>query len=30
MSLEWMPRENEPKDHSLHRNPHWGTEAPED
>ena len=28
MSLSWMPRENEPKDHSLHRNPHWGTEAP--
>jgi len=28
MSLEWMPRENEVKDHALHRNPHWGTEAP--
>lgn len=28
MSLEWMPRNNEVKDHALHRNPHWGTEAP--
>ncbi len=28
MALEWMPRDNEPKDHSLHRQPHWGTEAP--
>ena len=28
MSLDWMPRDNEHKDHSLHRNPHWGTEAP--
>ena len=28
MSLEWMPRENEAKDHTLHRNPHWGTQAP--
>jgi len=28
MALEWMPRENEPKDHSLHTNVHWGTEAP--
>jgi 6-oxocyclohex-1-ene-carbonyl-CoA hydrolase len=28
MALEWMPRENEPKDHSLHTSVHWGTEAP--
>ncbi len=28
MSLDWMPRDNEPKDHALHRDPHWGTEAP--
>ena len=30
MSLDWMPRENEPKDHSLHRSPYWGKdeEAP--
>ncbi len=28
MALEWMPRENEPKDHSLHTDGHWGTEAP--
>ncbi|RPH50978.1 MAG: 6-oxocyclohex-1-ene-1-carbonyl-CoA hydratase [Desulfobacteraceae bacterium] len=28
MALEWMPRENEPKDHALHTNGHWGTEAP--
>ena len=28
MSLDWMPRDEEVKDHSLHRNPHWGTEAP--
>lgn len=28
MALKWMPRENEPKDHSLHTSVHWGTEAP--
>jgi 6-oxo-cyclohex-1-ene-carbonyl-CoA hydrolase len=28
MALEWMPRDNEPKDHSLHRNPYWSNEAP--
>ncbi|MCA1787875.1 MAG: 6-oxocyclohex-1-ene-1-carbonyl-CoA hydratase, partial [Desulfobacteraceae bacterium] len=28
MALEWMPRDNEAKDHSLHRNPYWSTEAP--
>jgi len=28
MALEWMPRDNEPKDHSLHTDVHWGTEAP--
>ena len=28
MSLDWMPRDNEIKDHTLHRNPHWGTQAP--
>ncbi|MBU2621138.1 MAG: 6-oxocyclohex-1-ene-1-carbonyl-CoA hydratase [Proteobacteria bacterium] len=28
MALEWMPRENQPKDHSLHTDGHWGTEAP--
>ncbi|MFH1976097.1 MAG: 6-oxocyclohex-1-ene-1-carbonyl-CoA hydratase [Pseudomonadota bacterium] len=28
MALEWMPRENEPKDHALHTSVHWGTEAP--
>ena len=28
MALEWMPRDNEPKDHSLHTDAHWGTEAP--
>ena len=28
MSLDWMPRDNEPKDHALHRNPYWTTEAP--
>jgi hypothetical protein len=26
--LEWMPRENEMKDHALHTDGHWGTEAP--
>ncbi len=28
MSLEWLPRDNEAKDHSLHGSEHWGTEAP--
>ncbi|MDY6793184.1 MAG: 6-oxocyclohex-1-ene-1-carbonyl-CoA hydratase [Thermodesulfobacteriota bacterium] len=28
MSLEWMPRDNEKKDHALHTDVHWGTEAP--
>ena len=28
MALEWMPRENEMKDHALHTDGHWGTEAP--
>lgn len=28
MSLEWMPRDNEKKDHLLHTDVHWGTEAP--
>jgi 6-oxo-cyclohex-1-ene-carbonyl-CoA hydrolase len=28
MSLEWMPRDNSYKDHALHTNVHWGTEAP--
>jgi 6-oxo-cyclohex-1-ene-carbonyl-CoA hydrolase len=28
MSLDWMPRENEMKDHSRHGTNHWGTEAP--
>ncbi len=28
MSLEWMPREHELKDHSLHQDPCWGDEAP--
>ncbi len=28
MALDWMPRDNEPKNHDLHRSPHWGTEAP--
>jgi len=28
MALEWMPRDNERKDHSLHTDAHWGTEAP--
>lgn len=26
--LEWMPREDGMKDHALHTNVHWGTEAP--
>jgi 6-oxocyclohex-1-ene-carbonyl-CoA hydrolase len=28
MALDWMPRDNETKDHNLHRAPHWGEEAP--
>ncbi len=28
MSLDWMPRDNEQKDHALHTDAHWGTEAP--
>ena len=28
MALEWMPRENEKKDHLIHSSAHWGTEAP--
>ncbi|MDF1553351.1 MAG: 6-oxocyclohex-1-ene-1-carbonyl-CoA hydratase [Deferrisomatales bacterium] len=28
MSLDWMPREHEMKDHSRHGTNHWGTEAP--
>ena len=27
-ALEWMPREDGTKDHSLHEKPNWGTEAP--
>jgi len=28
MALEWVPRDNEQKDHALHTDVHWGTEAP--
>ena len=28
MSLEWMPRDNEQKDHALHTDVHWDTEKP--
>jgi len=28
MALEWMPRDDGSKDHSLHADIHWGTEAP--
>ncbi len=28
MTLEWLPRDNELKDHSLFQDQHWGTEAP--
>ncbi len=28
MALEWMPRDNEKKDHSLHTDIHWKDEAP--
>jgi 6-oxo-cyclohex-1-ene-carbonyl-CoA hydrolase len=27
MTLEWMPREDEAKDHSLHTDVHWGSDA---
>jgi len=27
MALDWMPRDNEQKDHMLHTNAHWGTDA---
>lgn len=28
MTLEWMPRDNEQKDHSLHTDIHWDTKTP--
>jgi len=28
MALEWMPRDDGQKDHLLHTDMHWGTEAP--
>jgi 6-oxocyclohex-1-ene-carbonyl-CoA hydrolase len=28
MSLEWLPRDNQMKDHALIGSEHWGTEAP--
>jgi 6-oxo-cyclohex-1-ene-carbonyl-CoA hydrolase len=28
MALDWMPRDDENKDHSLHTKGHWGSEAP--
>lgn len=28
MALEWMPRDDEKKDHLLHTDVHWGTDAP--
>lgn len=28
MALEWMPRDDGKKDHALHSDMHWGTEAP--
>ncbi|MBU2497559.1 MAG: 6-oxocyclohex-1-ene-1-carbonyl-CoA hydratase [Proteobacteria bacterium] len=28
MALEWMPRDDKKKDHLLHTEGHWGTEAP--
>ncbi|HCY86888.1 MAG TPA: 6-oxocyclohex-1-ene-1-carbonyl-CoA hydratase [Desulfobacteraceae bacterium] len=28
MSLDWMPRDNEKKDHTLHQSPYWGEDAP--
>ena len=27
MALEWMPRDNEPKNHLLHTDVHWGSDA---
>jgi len=27
MSLDWMPRDHEQKDHMLHTDAHWGTDA---
>jgi 6-oxo-cyclohex-1-ene-carbonyl-CoA hydrolase len=27
MALDWMPRDNEQKDHLLHSDAHWGTDA---
>ena len=27
-ALEWMPKEDEKKNHLLHTEVHWGTEAP--
>ena len=27
MALEWMPRDNGPKDHRLHSDIHFGTDA---
>ena len=28
MSLDWMPRDDEMKNHALFGSEHWGTEAP--
>ncbi len=28
MSLEWLPRDDEIKNHALFGTEHWGTEAP--
>ena len=28
MALEWMPRDNQAKDHALHTDVHWGTADP--
>ncbi len=28
MSLEWMPREDEIKNHDRYGSEHWGTQAP--
>ena len=28
MTLDWMPRDDGPKDHLIHSDMHWGTEAP--
>ena len=28
MSLDWMPRDDSPKDHLIHSDEHWGIEAP--